>query len=82
MIDELALIVLIALTAVISILGYSLQSLMKRCLREIETMDAELKRIRAQLGTPQQAVYRLVAARAAAEPQETRARIPDRPNPA
>lgn len=80
--EELGVVVLGGLTAVVSILGYSLQKLMKRCLHEIETTNTELERIRTQLGTPQQAVYRLVAARAAAEPHESRSRIPERPNPA
>ncbi len=78
----MSLFVLGGLAAVVSTLGYSLHRLVKRCLHELEATNAELQRIRAQLGTPQQAVYRLVATRATDDTREGHARIPDRPNPA
>ena len=82
MIEGLTLIVLSVLTGAVLSVGYSLHKWVKRCHREIETIGAELDRIRGQLGTPQNAVFRLVAAQDVPEASQTPGKVSDRPNPA
>lgn len=82
MMEELGLAVLCVLTGVVSYLALSVRKTLELCRAELSAAREELARIRAQLGSPQHAVYRLVAAPSMAEPPRPSARVPDRPNPA
>lgn len=80
MIGALEVILLATLTVAVSIAGYSVAERLGACLGERKAVSLELREIRAQLGSPQNAIYRLVATRHVEEPSQEAPRIPDRPN--